>query len=480
MPLPYRARAIPTALTLSLLLTSCFPISPGDTDDKSDDGAVAGDLSVIFTSSANTTTLLRYAQLDFHAESAVTYHCSLDGEAATDCQPPVFIPSLAEGTHQFSVQAEDDSGTFGAATVVSWQVDELLVTGHDDLVNVNLVPGRVADASWRGIFRINCDFSHSSYNDPIVFPGEENAAHLHRFYGNTATDHQTTVASLYTRGESSCQGNQLNLSSYWVPALLAPLYNARTAEREVDALGDPAWQVVPAVVGADDVAHEVFYYSAGVADLTSIQPIPAGLRMIAGDSNTLPGEVQDTSVASWHCQSWVSNDASSTQLSATIPECKEPDRVRLDLFFPSCWNGVDLDSSDHRSHMAYPVTSGGANSVHCPDSHPVPVVRVSYHYAFGVKPEASDPATRTSRGWRLASDQYTVSDSTPGGLSIHGDWFNGWHPSVMEMILQDCIQGGLDCHDGNLANGYRLSGTQAGAQTEPEIFNAGMGIGSAM
>jgi hypothetical protein len=126
--------------------------------------------------------------------------------------------------------------------------------------------------------------------------------------------------------------------------------------------------------------------------------------------------------------------------------------------------------------MAYPENSGGGNGAQCPDTHPVPVVRVSYHYAFGVKPEVSDPATRTSRGWRLASDMYTVSDSTPGGLSIHGDWFNGWHPTVMEAILKNCIKGELDCHDGNLANGYRLSATQAGTQAEPEIFNLGMGI----
>jgi len=476
MPLPYQKTVIPTALTLSLLLTGCSAMWPGDTDDNSDTDAGAEDLSVVFSSTADTTTLMRYALLDFHAESAVTYSCSLDDEAATDCQPPVFIPAVDEGTHQFSVQARGDSGAYGDAALVSWQVDDLLLTGHDDLLMSNVVPSPVSDGSWRGIFRINCDFAHSSYNDPIVYPGDENAAHLHRFYGNTGTDHQTTLTSLYTTGQSSCQGNQLNLSSYWVPALLAPLYNATTDEREVDALGDPAWQAVPAVVGNQDEAHELFYYSAGVADLGSIQPIPAGLRMIAGDSSTLPGEEQDTSVASWTCQSWVSDNASNTPLSATIPECEAPDRVRLDLFFPSCWNGVDLDSADHRSHMAYPENSGGGNGVQCPDTHPVPVVRVSYHYAFGVKPEVSDPATKTSRGWRLASDMYTVSDSTPGGLSIHGDWFNGWHPTVMEAILKNCIKGELDCHDGNLANGYRLSATQAGTQAEPEIFNLGMGI----
>jgi hypothetical protein len=283
------------------------------------------------------------------------------------------------------------------------------------------------------------------------------------------------VESLYTSGDSSCQGGVLNRSAYWVPALLAPLYNDITGERETDDQGQPAWQVVPAVVGNDEEAHEIFYYSAGSDDLTAIQPVPPGLRMIAGTAATQPGQSQDTSVVRWHCQSWESDDAENPVFSATIPECEAPDRVRMDIFFPSCWNGTDLDSEDHKSHMAYPVNDGGPEGTRCPDSHPVPIVRPSYHYAFGVKPEVYDPETRSSRGWRLASDMYAVSPDTPGGLSLHADWFNGWHPQVMKLILEGCIQGELDCHDGNLGNGFRLSGTAPGAQTEPAIVNKGLG-----
>lgn len=37
-----------------------------------------------------------------------------------------------------------------------------------------------------------------------------------------------------------------------------------------------------------------------------------------------------------------------------FPNIKCPDGLRAQVFFPSCWNGVDLDSADHKSHMAYP------------------------------------------------------------------------------------------------------------------------------
>lgn len=434
------------------------------------------DLSVSFQATPTYTTTLRYARFEFSAPAADRYECSRNEDAYEPCASPLFIESIDLGDNVLAVRAVGEDGEdeiIGDARSARWHVEDLIVAGHEDLIATNMTPDPVEENSWRGIFRINCDFAHSSYDDPIVFPGQDEAAHLHRFYGNTALDENTTMASLYTQGESSCQGNLLNLSSYWVPALLAPLYDQETGEREVDQHGDPAWQVVPAVVGNDDVAHEVFYYSAGIEDLASIQPIPAGLRMIAGNHMTQPGAEQDSSIVRWHCQSWESNDATNPRFSATIPACDEPDRLRMDIFFPSCWNGEDLDATDHRSHMAYPSKVNGVTQ--CPNTHPVPVVRVSYHYAFGMRPQFTHPVEKSSQGWRLASDMYEVTEQQAGGLSLHADWFNGWHPSIMAALLENCIQQELDCHDGNLANGYRLSGTRAGTQVEPEIINGGLG-----
>ncbi len=459
-------------LLLGGTLTACDSNSNTETNSVDE---TSSSLDVTLKLTPDETTSFRYAQFEFSAPDAAGYECAINEESYSECESPLFKEDIALGSNWLSVRAYDESGEFGEVTSYNWYVNNVIFEGHEDLVATNVTPSPVEPNSWRGIFRINCDFAHSSYNDPIVFPGQKDAAHLHRFYGNTVVDENTTMATLYTEGESTCQGNLLNLSSYWVPALLAPVYDQITGERELDDNGDPAWQVVPAVVGNDDEAHEVFYYSAGVDGLESIQPLPPGLRMIAGVASTRPGEEQDTSIARWHCQTWESNDASNPQFSATIPECQEPDRLRMDLFFPSCWDGENLDSEDHRSHMAYPVNDGGPEGAHCPDSHPVPVVRVSYHYVFGVMPEFTHPVEKSSKGWRLAADMYEVINEQAGGLSLHGDWFNAWHPTIMEAILNNCIKAGLDCHDGNLANGYRLSGTREGTQEEPPIVNRGLG-----
>lgn len=418
-----------------------------------------------------------YATLSFSSSQTNTFECQLNDQAIEQCTSPQTYFALQQGAQNFKVWALVN-GQRSDASEYEWTINSVFNAQqpHPDLIKTSVQPSATSDASWRGIFRINCDFSHSSYNDPIVYPNQENAAHLHRFYGNMLVNHQTTTATLYTQGDSSCQGNHLNRSSYWLPALLAPVYDAISGEQQHDQQGEPKWQVVPAVVGNDDEAHEVFYYSAGVDNLADIQPIPAGLKMIAGNHMGQPGQEQATNIVRWHCQSWESNDATNPRFSTSIPECAAPDRLRLDIFFPSCWNGVDLDSSDHKSHLAYPVNQGGPAGTVCPSSHPIPIVRVSYHYAFGIKPEVYHPISKTNQGWRLASDSYTVDSSSPGGMSLHADWFNAWHPEVMNALLENCIKQQLDCHDGNLANGFRLTGTQAGSQIEPEIINGGKGF----
>ncbi|MCJ8191094.1 DUF1996 domain-containing protein [Sphingomicrobium aestuariivivum] len=477
----------PVSHSLSLVLAACLaacggsagnddPSAPDSGGSSSGGGEIDGPAVAIDARPA-AVTKDAFATVGFSSSGAARFECSLDGAPASTCASPFVAMPLDVGAHQLKVTAFDASGRAGAPALVQWTNSSIFGDAadsvlHPDLIRTSVVPAPVAPNSWKGILRINCDFAHAAYDDPIVFPDQPGKAHLHRFYGNMLTDASSTTQSLFTQGASTCQGNELNRSAYWVPTLLAPAYEAGGG-RARDSNGDPAFKAVPAVVGNDEVAHEIFYYSAGVSDLASIQPIPLGLKMIAGDHMGSPGMEQDSSIARWHCQSWESDEATNPRWSTRIPECAAPDRLRFDLFFPSCWNGTDLDSADHKSHLAYPVASGSRTV--CPATHPVPIIRVSFHYAFGVLPDVADPATGTTRGWQLASDGYTVSTGAPGGMSLHGDWFNAWHPEALDAILEGCIQRGLDCHDGNLGNGYRLSGTQPGTQVEPAVINGGKG-----
>ena len=52
--------------------------------------------------------------------------------------------------------------------------------------------------------------------------------------------------------------------------------------------------------------------------------------------------------------------------------------LRLSVVFPDCWDGENVDSPDHRAHVAYSDRAG------CPDSHPVPIPLLELVIDYGV------------------------------------------------------------------------------------------------
>jgi hypothetical protein len=72
-------------------------------------------------------------------------------------------------------------------------------------------------------FRTFCNFGFVGQFDPIVFPGQPTAGHLHMFSGNLAVAYNSTYSQLRQNGESTCAGNKNNRSAYWSPALLIDL-----------------------------------------------------------------------------------------------------------------------------------------------------------------------------------------------------------------------------------------------------------------
>ena len=56
------------------------------------------------------------------------------------------------------------------------------------------------------------------------------------------------------------------------------------------------------------------------------------------------------------------------------------------LTSPSCWDGKNLDSPDHQSHMFNTMKSGGfVNAPACPASHPVRMPQVTYETVWDTR-----------------------------------------------------------------------------------------------
>lgn len=315
-----------------------------------------------------------------------------------------------------------------------------------------------------GAFRTDCRVSHTSKNDPIVYPGGKDAAHWHVFYGNTMMDENTNDANIRTRGNSTCFGGSVNKTGYWAPALIdTNSYNPATKE----------FDIVPAL---DDPVRRIFglqiYYKAGLFGINSgdLEWFPPGLKMIAGGNpNTAPTGPSATLREPWkrvdfgclppnsgrtdvfyqgmaHLDRIPANcpPGHSIQASVTFPQCGavHPDgRPVLD----TSEDPARYPNNDHRSHMTYPpepTRDGRVGANKCPASHPRTYPEIKEHFRWVV------PATGSS-GLRFSSDIY---EGVPAGWTFHADWYNGWDPAIAQSIVDTCYhvaapsgQTGVDC-----------------------------------
>lgn len=97
--------------------------------------------------------------------------------------------------------------------------------------------------------------------------------------------------------------------------------------------------------------------------------------------------------------------------------------IRAELFFPSCWDGKNLDMPDHKSHMAYP---DGMNTGECPPSHPIRLPSLFFETIFDVAPFFG-------KGGR-----FVFSHGDPTGYGFHGDFQNGWDQDVLTRAIKEC------------------------------------------
>jgi Domain of unknown function (DUF1996) len=267
-----------------------------------------------------------------------------------------------------------------------------------------------------GAFRVPCAVSHFAFDDPIVSPGKPGASHLHMFFGNSSTDANSTADSIAKSGNSTCAGGTLDRTAYWVPAM-------------IDRAGNV---IVP------DSA--IFYYKTGYLGIkpADVKPMPAGLRIISGDKNLSSAQGQ----GHWDCVETYIGHKDSIQDVLNDARCGPGNHVQLSVSFPQCWDGVNPDSPDHKSHMANPV--GGA----CPSSQPVPIPEITFNVRFPI------PAGGT-QDWHLSSDMYDYA-KLGGGFSAHADWFDGWDQDTEKTWIENCDNASKDCHAYLLGDGRTL------------------------
>ncbi|KAL2010654.1 hypothetical protein VTN00DRAFT_6461 [Thermoascus crustaceus] len=258
--------------------------------------------------------------------------------------------------------------------------------------------------------------------DPLVQPGVP-SDHAHVIHG--ASNFALTVDQDILRASkcTSCAVKQ-DLSNYWVPSLYF-MHKNGTAEM------------------VEEVGGMLAYY---LLYGDNIKAFPANFRMVAGDPflRNFTWPIPDPPKSEWsgdqvsqfalqqkaigfNCLDY-SKQPEASLYRHFLPDkdyldanCK--DGVRFELMFPSCWNGKDLDTPDHKSHMAYPslVMNGD-----CPPGFETRLPSLFYEtiwntYAFKDK-----------------EGEFVIANGDPTGFGYHGDFITGWDPDFLQQAVDTC------------------------------------------
>jgi len=259
-------------------------------------------------------------------------------------------------------------------------------------------------------FKMDFLSSGTVRTDPLMFSriGKCLSDHVHRFYG--AVSPRTMRPDVSYEDLRSASGNtgnvEENKSLYWNPAIykVKNQNNAKTYEI-VDV-----W-----------FASAYYVFSTGQA-----KAFPNGLKMKASAVEELARATAECAGASpcerddeGGCEGYgPSNQAQHGFLP--IGACHE---LEINIKFPTCWDGINLESKNGETHVVYSEECDGEHNecfdFDCPVSHPVKLPEVHlYVRVLGYEGGA-----------------HVFSDGTD---IFHSDYFSGWDEKELQYVLDNC------------------------------------------
>ncbi|ATY61986.1 WSC domain-containing [Cordyceps militaris] len=263
--------------------------------------------------------------------------------------------------------------------------------------------------------------------DPIVNPNSV-SAHAHSLHGSSGLSASADGAALKGGDCTSCRVTQ-DKSAYWSPSLY--FQDTDTGK----------FELVTQVGGM--LAYYLLYGD-------NIKAFPDEFRMIAG-SNTRRAytagnpEQADPDKSLWQSMGQTKQNLLEQralgfnclnydkQPEGTLYRHYMPDKayldanckdgIRLEIMFPSCWDGKNTDSSDHKSHMAYPdlVMTGT-----CPEGYETRVPSLMFETIWSVVP------------FKNRNGRFVFSNGDTEGYAYHADFMMGWDHDFLQQAVNTC------------------------------------------
>jgi Domain of unknown function (DUF1996) len=206
-----------------------------------------------------------------------------------------------------------------------------------------------------GSFIAECGVNANHHNNPdnnIVAPKTSNGAHHeHDYVGNLTTNGFSNDKSL-AKGGTTCK-NKEDQSAYFWPVLRDLTQTGKDVKKNGGGLDKNIGEILTPV--------SVTIVFLGSPD-EKVVPMPQDLKIIEGDAKAITNGPKNAN-ARWTCSGF------ENRTTTKYPLCPEGSLVERINDFPSCWDGKNIDSADHRSHIVFPNRNGNCSNGFKPVAH---------------------------------------------------------------------------------------------------------------
>ncbi|MFI8439694.1 DUF1996 domain-containing protein [Streptomyces rochei] len=324
-----------------------------------------------------------------------------------------------DGQDQDGGQNQDDNGNGAAGPVADDFIDIDDVEPNSRASRNGLAAD--GDGGSTGTFTTDCGVNENDLfnsDNLIAAPGVDNGAHhVHDYVGNQDNDAFSSDEDL-ANADTSCR-NQGDRSTYYWPVLRL---QDGTEEFDANDQGGGAEGNVGRIL--KPARAELKFVGNQQGDVVAM---PKFLRIITGDAKSFTnGDANANS--SWSCTGF-----EDRQVTDKYPLCPEGSQVVRTANFQSCWDGQNIDSANHRDHMAFVQEDGG-----CPNGfQAVPQLQVRLVYDIPT-PVVENGQVRNP----YAVDSFPEQLHKP--ITDHNDFINVMDEDLMDEVVR-CINSGEDC-----------------------------------